>query len=179
MMTPSTVLPQLNWFAIYTTPRHEKHVHEQLKGREIEAFLPLYRSQRLWRNRAHVAVDLPLFPSYLFARITPFRKVAVLSVPGVLSIVGSRRELWPLPDSTIASLRAGMNERNPEPCPYLVVGERARINAGPLMGMEGVLLRRNNGVRMVLSLDHIMRSFSVEVGPGDLEPVTRNWARAS
>jgi transcription antitermination factor NusG len=178
MATPSTV-PQLHWLAVYTTPRHEKHVYEQFKEREIETFLPLYRSLRLWRNRAKVTLDLPLFPGYLFARIALFRKVTILSVPGVVSIVGSRSQLWPLPDSEIESLRTGLHQRSPEPHPYLCIGERARIKAGPLMGMEGVLLRKKNGVRMVLSLDHIMRSFSVEVAPHDLDPVGPTWAKAS
>lgn len=30
------------WFAAYTTPRHEKHVSEMLAERKIETFLPLY-----------------------------------------------------------------------------------------------------------------------------------------
>jgi transcription antitermination factor NusG len=86
--------------------------------------------------------------------------------------VGSKHEPWPLPDAEIQALRSGLHQRNAVPHSYLAVGDRARIKIGPFAGMEGVLLRQNNGFRMVLSLNHIMRSFSIEVDACDLEPLT-------
>jgi transcription antitermination factor NusG len=168
-----------HWLAIYTASRHEKHVAEQLNDRQFETFLPLYRAVHVWKNRSKVTLDLPLFPCYLFVRSRPEQRGKVLSVPGVLSVVGSKQEPWPLPDTEIQALRSGLQQRNAAPHSYLAVGDRARIRSGPFAGMEGVLLRQNNGFRMVLSLTHIMRSFSVEVGVGDLEPLTlRSSARA-
>jgi transcription antitermination factor NusG len=160
-----------HWLAIYTSSRHEKHVSEQLNDRQFETFLPLYRAVHVWKNRSKVTLDLPLFPCYLFVRSRPEQRGKLLSVPGVLSIVGSKQEPWPLPDTEIQALRLGLQQRNAEPHSYLAVGDRARIKSGPFAGMEGVLLRQNNGCRMVLSLNHIMRSFSVEVNAYDLEPL--------
>jgi len=97
--------------------------------------------------------------------------VDVLSTSGVLSLVGSRGEPWPLSDFEIETLRSGLNERNVAPHPYLVVGERTRITRGPLAGMEGILLRNKNDLRVVLTINEIARSFSVEVDLEDLEPV--------
>src|SRR5271166_2619527 len=74
-----------NWFAVYTSPRHEKRVDHYMNLKEIEHFLPLYRVQRQWSSGATVALDLPLFPGYLFVRITLSERVRVLEVPGVLS----------------------------------------------------------------------------------------------
>ena len=86
------------WFALYTTPRHEKHVSEMLAQRQIETFLPLYRTTRRWKKSRPVVLELPLFPTYVFVRIAREARGAVLGMPGVLSIVGSAREPWPLPD---------------------------------------------------------------------------------
>lgn len=160
----------LKWFAAYTTPRHEKHVSELLKNQEIENFLPLYQTTRKWQKRSQVVLELPLFPTYVFIRITHSEQGAVLGLPGVLSIVGSAREPWALPDFEIEALRSGLHLSKSEPYPYLVVGERVRIIAGPMAGMEGVLVRKKDSFRVVLTIDMIMQSVAVEVDSADLEP---------
>jgi transcription antitermination factor NusG len=159
------------WFAVYTTPRHEKHVSEILAERQIETFLPLYRANRQWKKSSPVVLDLPLFPTYVFVRIERKSRGVILGTPGVLSIVGSSKEAWPLPELEIDALRSGLLERKIEPHPYLVVGERVRIMAGVMAGVEGVLVRKKNDLRVVLSLDTIMRSVAVEVNADDIEPV--------
>jgi transcription antitermination factor NusG len=89
-------------------------------------------------------------------------------MPEVLSIVGSPKEPWPLPDFEIDALRRGMETRKVEPHPYLKVGERVRIKAGVMSGIEGILVRKKNEFRVVLTLDTIMRSVAVEVDAVDL-----------
>ena len=167
------------WYAVYTASHHEKNVSARLQDRQVECFLPMFRTVHAWKNRTKAVLELPLFPSYVFVRIPSNEKGRVLAVPGVLSLVGSRREAWPLPDFEIESLRAGVEERRPEPHPYLNVGERARITAGALAGMEGVLVQKRNGFRVVLSLDQLMRSISVEVGLHELERVSPKTSLAS
>ena len=159
------------WYAVYTTARHEKAVAGHFVQRNIESFLPLYRTMRLWKNGCKMTLQLPLFPCYVFVRISRNERVRVLDVPGVLSLVGSASEPVPLPESEIEALRVAIPTIACEPHPYLVVGERARIKAGPLAGMEGVLLRKKNGLRVVLSLDLIAQSVAVEVDANDVEPV--------
>lgn len=166
------------WFAAYTASRHEKNVSTQLAERRVESFLPLYQTVHNWKNRTRARLELPLFPSYVFVRISAGERAAVLQVPGVLSLVGSSKEAWALPDFEIESLRAGLAQRRPEPHPYLVVGDRVRITSGPLTGMEGVLAQKKNGPRVVLTLEHIMKSVSVEVGLGEVERVTSKTAIA-
>jgi transcription antitermination factor NusG len=159
------------WFALYTTPRHEKHVAEMLVQRGIDAFLPLYRTTRRWKKSVPVVLELPLFPTYVFVRIARQARGSVLCIPGVLSIVGSGREPWSLPDLEIDALRSGLLERKIEPHPYLNVGERVQIKAGVMTGVQGILVRKKNDLRVVLSLDAIMRSVAVEVDADDVEPV--------
>src|SRR5579871_5833482 len=166
-----------SWFAVYTTPRHEKKVSDVLAERQIETFLPLYRTNRQWKKSRPTVLELPLFPTYVFVRIEYRARGAVLSVPGVLSIVGSGREPWPLPDLEIEALRSALLERKIEPHPYLVVGERVRIRAGIMTGIEGVLIRKRNEFRVILTLDAIMRSVAVEVDADDVEPINTSLAK--
>jgi transcription antitermination factor NusG len=160
-----------HWFAAYTTSRHEKRIAEHLCLRQIEHFLPLYKAQHRWRNGLKPIIELPLFPSYLFVRIGRGERGRVFEIPGVLSIVGCGREPSPVPDTYIQWLREGLRVRKIEPHPYLAAGEKVRIKAGALGGMEGVLIRNKNNFRVVVSLELIMRSVVVEVDAEDLEPV--------
>jgi transcription antitermination factor NusG len=161
----------LQWFAAYTTPRHEKHVGEVLAERNIESFLPLYRTVRQWKKSSPVTLELPLFPCYLFVRINRAARGAVLSLPGVVSIVGSTKEPWPLPQLEVEALRLGARLGKAEPHPYLRVGERVRIKSGLMAGVEGILVRKKNEFRFVLTLEAIMRSVAVEVDASELELV--------
>jgi transcription antitermination factor NusG len=176
-MSPSgalvaSVVESPKWFAVYTTPRHEKAVARHFEFRRIESFLPLYMEMHRWKNGCRVNVEQPLFPGYIFARIGRRDSTQVLSVPGVLLIVGSGREPLALPDFEIEALRSGLHLRKFEPHPYLVVGEKARIKSGSLAGMVGVLARKKNSLRVVLTLELIMRSVAVEVDADELERVS-------
>ena len=161
------------WFAVYTNSRHEKCVAKHFAERQIESLLLLYQKLHHWRKRSSVRVDLPLFPNYVFVHIAPQERTSVLAVPGVLAMVGRGHIPSALPDAEIQSLRIGLEQRRFEPHPYLVVGERVRIKAGPMEGMEGILLRKKNELRVVLTLDLIKRSVAVEVDAQDVEPVIR------
>jgi transcription antitermination factor NusG len=163
--------PPAKWFAAYTTPRHEKVVARHLQSRHIESFLPLYSSVRRWKNGCRVAVEQPLFPSYLFVHIPRREAVRVLQIPGVVSLVSVGREPAALPNSEIESLRSSLPLRHFEPHPYLVVGEKVRITAGSLEGLVGVLVRRKNDCRVVLTLELIMQSVAVEIGIDEIEPL--------
>lgn len=162
--------PKPKWFAVYTSSRHEKSVDEHLTMRGIEHYLPLYRVQRKWSDGSKVTLDLPLFPGYIFVCIQRSQRVRVLEVPGVLSIVsGTGGEPAPLPVSEIEALRLGLPLRNAKPHPLLNVGQRARIRSGAFAGMQGIVERLKYSFRVVLTMDSIMHSFSVEVDNEELD----------
>ncbi len=157
------------WYAAYTCARHERLVSRQLEDRGIEAFLPLYRSIRRWKDRRK-ELELPLFPGYVFVRVARQERLRVLQIPSVVHFVGSHNGPIPLENTEIQRLRDGLeNGIHAEPHPYLKIGDRMRVKCGPLAGMEGILLRKKDSLRIVLSLDLLMRSIAVEVEAADLQ----------
>jgi transcription antitermination factor NusG len=87
-------------------------------------------------------------------------------------LVGFGGQPAALPDQEIDSLRQGLTrDMRVEPHPYLKVGHRVRVRTGPLQGLEGILVRKKNISRFVISLDLIMRSLAVEIDRAELEPV--------
>lgn len=165
------LLSQPHWYAVFTLPRNEKSVIRHLALREVEAFLPTYEVEKVWKNRQRVKVVLPLFPSYLFVRIGPWDRARVLQAPGVVQIVGNGRNDVYLPDAEIEFLRSGLKGRKVEPFHELVAGTKVRIKSGVLQGVEGVLVRKRAGLRFVLSIDLINQQAAVEIDADDLEPV--------
>ena len=160
---------EASWYAAHTCSRHEKRIAEQLSKKEIELFLPLYRSVHRWKDR-QTQVELPLFPGYLFVRIALKDRLQVLQAPGLVRLVGFNGLPTPVPEAEIQALRKGMESAvNVEPHPYLNLGRRARIKNGPLQGIEGILVRKKSVFRLVLSVDLIMRSVAVEVDASDVE----------
>jgi transcription antitermination factor NusG len=158
-----------DWFALYTSSRREKHVAKLLDERQIENFLPLYHADRQWKKSSPVTLELPLFPNYLFVRAG--QKASLLSVPGVLSIVGSGRQPWPLPDHEIEAFRSAVDVCKLEPHSLFAVGGRVRITNGALRGMQGVLIRTKSNTRVVVTVEMINSSISAEVDEADLEPL--------
>jgi transcription antitermination factor NusG len=150
-------------------------VAEELRLRSVEQFLPVHNCRHRWRNGVVAELELPLFPCYLFARVAMRDKVRLLQLPGVVGFAVTSAHPTSLPEEEIRGLRDLSTLCRAEPHPFLNAGDRVRLVAGPLSGMEGILLRRKTDLRVVISLDIIMRSVSVEVGEFDIEPLpTRN-----
>ncbi len=158
------------WYAAYTHPRHEKRVAQQMEGNRIQCFLPVYKSVRRWKDRRK-QLELPLFPGYVFVRIALRDRLQVLQLPGVVHLVSFNGKPAVLADSEIESLRGLTQNYGVEPHPYLKAGRRVRVHSGPMAGVEGILVRRKEKFRVVLSIHLIQRSVAVEVDETEVEPV--------
>src|SRR5579863_9638977 len=166
----------LNWYALYTCPRHEKCVAQQIEQRSISCFLPLYRSVRRWKDRRK-ELELALFPGYVFVRLALKDRLRVLQLPSAVRLVSFNGQPAVLPEAEIEGLRQQLARGGGvEPHPYLRVGRRVRVCGGPMEGLEGIIVRRKDHCRLVFSLDLIMRSVAVEVDENDVEPVAE-WKR--
>lgn len=156
------------WLAAYTRARHEKSVVRQLTERKIECFLPLYRSWRQWADRRK-QVELALFPSYVFIHIDPRERLRVLQLPGVVRLVSFNGTPAALPEREIEGLRNGLEQGvYAQPHPYLRSGSRVRVVRGPLSGASGILVRKKDKLRFVISIDVLMRSVAVELNTDDI-----------
>lgn len=166
----TTTLIDKKWYAVFTLPQHEKSVSKHLNLREIECFLPSYETIRIWKNRQRVKIILPLFPNYLFVHINNRERVKVLQSPGVLQIVCKGREPVALPESEIEFLRSGLHTAQVEPYCDLVIGQKVRIKNGVMEGVQGTLVKKNNSMIFVLTLELINQHAAIRVNAEDLEP---------
>lgn len=158
------------WWALYTRHQHEKVITEMLATKGFEVFLPLYESARRWKDRTKI-LTLPLFPCYVFVRGGLERKLQVVTTPGVHMVLCSGDRVAVIPNQEIEAIqRAVSGSFNVEPHPFLKCGMRVRVVRGPLEGVEGILVRKKNSCRLVLSVDMLAQSVAIEVHVADVEP---------
>jgi transcription antitermination factor NusG len=161
---------RLRWYAISVSPRHEKAVAANLSRRGVGCFLPVYRSLRRWKDRRK-ELDMVLFPSYVFVNLDLRDRLLVLQSPGVVGFVAFQGQPAAIEDGEIQSLTAGLaSGLRAEPHPYLRRGRHVRVVRGPLANLEGILVRRKDRFRLVLSVHLIMRSVMIEVDESEVEP---------
>jgi transcription antitermination factor NusG len=151
------------WFAIQVRTRHEFGVADYLGGKGFEQFLPAYTCRRRWSDRIK-EVRSPLFPGYLFCRFDPQDRLPILKTPGVLQIVGNGRSPIPVDEAEVFALQTLVGSGLPnQPWPFLQAGDTVRIQAGPLRGVEGLLVAFKGNYRLVLSVSLLQRSVAVEI----------------
>jgi transcription antitermination factor NusG len=164
------------WYAVYTRHQHEKNVARALAGKGFDAFLPLYVAVHRWKDRDK-KLSLPLFPCYVFLRCPLERWQPILTIPGVHSVLGFGGKRSMIPDSEVEAIRRMVGSPlKAEPHPFLKCGDRVQLRAGPLQGLEGILLRKRNIWKLVVSVQMLQRSVAVEV---DASMVERAWVKQS
>jgi len=157
-----------HWFALWTRSRHEQIVREQLERKRIEAFLPTVTRWSRWKDRKK-RIDWPLFPGYCFARFNLRDRLPVLKCSGVVNIISFEHEPAPIPEHEIAGIRQLVeSDLAYDPCPMIREGMAVEVVHGPLKGVVGRLVRKNEKARLVLSVDLIGQAVSVEVDAADV-----------
>jgi transcription antitermination factor NusG len=160
-----------HWYALRTRSRHEKLVRDRLTKQGVELLLPtlMRLSQRKDRKKT---IEVPLFAGYCFARFSWQNRLLILTVPGVVSIVGNGMQPQPIPDEEINSLKALMDSALPyDAHPYLREGMAVKVIRGPLEGVRAVLLRKDKRYRLVLSVHLIKQAAAVEIDAADVMPI--------
>ena len=169
-VSPADSRLEASWHALYTRHQHEGSVAQALSSKGFEIFLPRYRTVRRWKDRQKELM-LPLFPNYVFIRGGLDRMLSIMVTPGVHSLVSWSARPAEIPSQDIEAVRRLLESHLPvEPHPYLKCGDHVRIKSGPLEGIEGILLRKTRGFRLVLSVEMLSQSAAVEV---DLNIVER------
>jgi transcription antitermination factor NusG len=159
------------WYAIATRSRHEKAVHARLLGRQIEAFLPLAECWNRWKDRT-ARVEAPLFPGYCFARFPLTDRLRVMSLGGVVSIMGTAGRPEPIEEKEIDTIRRLVETKlRHDPHPFLVEGMEVEVVRGPLTGVRGRLIHKDRKTRLVLGVRLIRQAVMVEIHPADVAPL--------
>jgi transcription antitermination factor NusG len=152
-----------SWFAVQVRARQELGISEHLQSNGYEWFLPLSRSKKRWSDRIK-EVQSPLFPGYLFCRFDPLDRLPILKIPGVIQIVGSNRQPIPVDEDEIRAIQVLVASGAPnQPCPYLEIGDKVRIESGPLRGLEGLLVEFQGHRQLVLCVTLLQRSVAVKI----------------
>jgi transcription antitermination factor NusG len=178
--------PSPHWYAVSTYSRHEKAVKAYLETKAIEAFLPTVTVPSRWKDR-NVQLTLPAFPGYVFVRISMQECGRVLSTPGVARILSFNRVPAPIDRAEIDALRLCVDRCGSAVAShhFLEVGERVRVRAGVLQGVEGLITRKKGACRLILSIALIHQSVAVDIDGSLLEimpavpPATTSERRAS
>jgi len=159
------------WYALRIRSRQEKWIASALYSKGYEVFLPLYSTRRRWSDRMK-QLELPLFPGYLFCRFDVQKRLPILTTPGIIQVVGIGKTIIPVDPAEMAAIQSIVVSRlSAQPWPFLQVGQRVRIEAGPLLGVEGILVALKNSHRLVVSVSLLQRSVGVEVEPEWVLPV--------
>ncbi len=159
------------WLAAYTRSRHESHVADQLSVKGVESLLPTYERFSRWSDRVRRSMA-PLFPGYVFVHVSTEERIPVLQTVGVVNIVSVAGKPVPLGEEEIERMRTcAAHASMVEPHPFLRIGHRVRVKHGPFAGWEGILVEKQNGARLVITVEQIMKSVAINIHRADVEPV--------
>ncbi len=152
-----------HWYAIYTRPRHEKKVYDLLVEKNQEVFLPLVTRVRLWKDRKK-KVEMPLFNSYLFVRFDYKDRFDILHTKGVVKIVNFKGEPAIVPDWQIEQVKKMVEKAQTIRLEdYMRIGQQVEVVEGPFKGMRGAVKMIKGEQRLLLTIDGIMQTISVEI----------------
>lgn len=167
--------PSFAWYAIYTRHQHEKNVARILTGKGFETLLPLYSTVRSWKDRKKL-LFLPLFPCYVFIKTNLERRLDIMSTPGIYALVSNAGQPAAIPPVEINAVRRAIESGSSvEPHPLLKCGDWVRVKCGPLAGTEGILVRKKNLYRLVLSVEMLGKAVAVEVDAFLVERLNGKW----
>jgi transcription antitermination factor NusG len=157
------------WNVLHVTANHEKRVVQHLDNRAIENYLPLYRERSHWTDRS-VQLQRPLFAGYVFVRFSPQQKLSVVSIPGVLHLLGGSG-CHTVSCEELERIRVGLASGYVlRPHPGIAVGTNVRVRGGVFDGVCGVVRELRRECKVILALFPVPGCFSLEIGMEHLDP---------
>jgi transcription antitermination factor NusG len=151
-----------SWFALRVRSRSEIAVSSLLTQKGFESYAPTYSDVRKYSDRTR-NFQAPLFPGYVFCRFDPADRLTIVSTPAVQHILSTGGRLASIALEEIDSVRRAAAVSTARPHPYLSIGQKVRVQSGALCGVEGFLVSRKGGQRLVISADLLQRAISVEL----------------
>jgi transcription antitermination factor NusG len=157
------------WWVVHTKSRNEKALAWDMVRKDMSYFLPMRWKVSRTSGRT-VRSLVPLFTGYMFFCGDEYQRVAVLQtnrVAGLIAVRDQERLVAELSQIELA-LRSGAIL---QPDKYIKTGQRCRVTGGPLAGLQGVIIRTGDGMRLLLQVDILGQATSVEIDSSFIEPL--------
>ncbi len=148
-----------NWLVLCVRARHEKKVQTRLKNKELSVFLPTVINERRWSDRKKL-LEQPLFPCYIFLNVKSRNDLfESLMVPGVRYCLKFGKEFAKVTDDEINKLKMLTNDRSLNDLEISnwspKIGQKRRINYGPLSGLECEVTKVNNRNKILVRIQSL------------------------
>lgn len=162
----------IKWYAVYTRPRFEKKVCQDLLEQGIEAYLPMIKTMRQWSDRKKM-VEIPLFSSYVFVNIGRKHYDLVLQTFGAVKYITFEGKAAAIPAEQIDLLKiiVNSNEKVETTWESRQKGDRVVVTAGSLKGLEGILITDGDRKKVLVRIDSIDQNLTVEVHASLIEAI--------
>jgi len=164
------------WHVLHVISNHEKRVAQHLAVHSVEHYLPLYKERVRWTDRT-VVTERPLFSGYVFARVPTQSRIQVISIPGVLSLLGGEERNM-VSCAELDKIRDGLASGlllRPHQC--VTVGTWVRVRDGVFAGVEGMVTEIRHPCKVIIALAAVRQCFSLEVEISDLEVLIKPAGR--
>ena len=160
------------WYALYTRPRAEKLVFQRLVEEDIETFLPLQKTYRMWSDRKKL-VEKPLLSSYIFVKTNSRNFPRVYKTNGVVKFISFEGQPVSIPQNQIDNLRLLINsdaeiEVTSE---KFAPGDNVEVVNGSLIGLTGELIKIGSKNRVVVRIDRLDQNLILKIPKGFLKKV--------
>ncbi len=154
--------PQTYWTAFYVKPRAEKKAADRLDALGYEVFCPVLEEIRQWSDRKK-KVKVPLFSSYVFAKVNEQIRLEILQDVGIVSSVMWMKKPAVIRQEEIEAIKLFLGEsdrvqiehyKNYQP------GDLVEIKSGPFVGNKAIMVHskkrkaivRMEGIQVELSI---------------------------
>ena len=145
----------MNWYVLYTKPKWEKKVAEQLRKSGIECYCPLVIQVRQGSDRKK-KVEVPLFNSYVFVQLAEADRNIVFNSPGVVRYLFWLGQPAIVRDEEIKVIKKWLsvpNESTISVSQYKV-GDSVEIDSGPFLSQKAIV-QEVNSTNYVLVLESL------------------------
>lgn len=173
-MEPVVIKPTLlerKWYVLYTRPKFEKKITQEILYQDTECYLPVRNELRKWSDRMK-SIQSPLFANYVFVKMHLSEKTRILSIPGVIRMVSFEGRPVSISQEEIDKIKRIEAKGSDLTTEYFYcIGDKVRVVQGIFSGLEGILLRKSNQVRFVIKLPVINQAVSVEIESCQVERI--------
>lgn len=169
-------MDNIPWHVLQVISNHERKVTQHLAVRSLEHYVPFYTERVRWTDRT-VVTERPLFPGYVFVRFSRQTRLSVISIPGVLRILGNEKTGL-VSCAELDKIRAGLAHGlvlRPHPC--VTVGTRVQVRSGVFAGVEGIVTEFRQECKVIITLAPVRQSFSLEMELGNIDALETTIAK--